>query len=390
MKIEKIYLGSWFPKTGIHLDEFIDFLSRQKVIELLNENEAKKLHAKLKPYGIIEKTRDDTRYVQAQSGIYSFKYFDEGLLMVEAETAGSSKEFDKMLDFYQHKLSPCLAYLFSVGAKGLEIVREPGLKKNFYLCADRATPKDMDKLFKKLNYQVDSVETNEDFLIYRADGFTAIGFYAKINHKQLELLMEYLIVLDEVKRHLAKILQAHRHIWEAAEKIWRSNRIRVKELPENTSLLTDYLTQVSNIEVRLQQMQINIDYRETKAKDYPELYENLRVDFINVKQNLDYIKNLFVMSHRQLDNASRHLSSIYKQNQQSSLYRLQILFLTSVVASLLMLGSLTGASIVFFDQNNNLIASADLISFDKWVLFKFGLDCRCRGGVDILFVEFNL
>lgn len=372
MKIKKIYIGSWFPKTGLHLNEFIDFLRWQKVIDLLEEKQAKKLHAKLKPYGVIEKESEDMRYVQTQSGKFLFKYFSDGLLIVESEKFNSFKDFEKLLNFYQQKLSPCLSFLFSVGAKGLELIREPGLRKIYYLACEKATRNDIDKLFKKNNYVLESIVDYREFSVYRAEGLTLIGFYEEINDKQLNILMEYLIMLDEVKRHLVKLLHMHRRIWEASEKIYRANRVRVKELPDNAAKLTEYLTEIANIQVRLQQMQINLDYREVKAREFEGLYENLRVEFINVKQNLDYIKNIFAMSEMQLKNTSKHLSSIYQENQQNSLFRLQMLFLVSMISSLLMLGSFTGASLYFYDRDKNAIAFGKMISFDPMVLLKWG------------------
>ena len=44
MKINKIWIGGWFQRTGLHLFEVYDFLCTQKSPLALNEKKLVKLH----------------------------------------------------------------------------------------------------------------------------------------------------------------------------------------------------------------------------------------------------------------------------------------------------------------------------------------------------------
>jgi hypothetical protein len=109
MKIEKIYTGSWFPRTKLHLKEFFNFLKyqsselgfeKQKLIKLFSSLAVKNVQYQ---GGIFDKIS-----VQCQG--VNFEYFEDGLLIIEKKFEKIEEDLKFLENFYQHKLVSVFTY----------------------------------------------------------------------------------------------------------------------------------------------------------------------------------------------------------------------------------------------------------------------------------------
>lgn len=339
MNIKSVYIGSWFPKTNIHLKELELFLKNNVVAEGLDLIEGKKLHRKLSAHHTVTHTnKDGLKHLHAECGSYGFTYYGDGLLVVKKPAVDVEKDMKEIVTFYREKLSPTLAYLYSRGAKGLEIIRQPGSKKTIFLNSEGNTNTEIRHFFRSLGEEVHAVHNYKESSAFYTDNFILLNCSKKNSHKLCDHIISHLILFNEVKKHSNRLLEMHRYVWDEADRIISESKVRVKDLPKYNEILTDFSNMIDNISSRIDQMKLNFEYRESKAQENEHIYEKLWPNFENLQQNLDYIKNLFTMTHQHLQNNINHISSIYQENQENALNKLQLLFLLSVTTGFASLG----------------------------------------------------
>jgi len=116
MKINRIYLGTWLPRTRIHLREIYDFLKNCSGTDL-NEGQLRNYHQQLNIEKIEYQNNPDFDSLEFTSGRITVAITEDGIiqLMVDKieDMEADLKEFE---EFNSKKLAPALAYIFSRGA----------------------------------------------------------------------------------------------------------------------------------------------------------------------------------------------------------------------------------------------------------------------------------
>jgi len=375
MKIKNIYIGSWFPKIKLHLDEFTEFLKETKTHPELDKKQAKKLHKKLKPIEIEKNiTSKQLAEIKAKSKKdFDYSYYEDGLLLVKTKSKDFRKSRGDLVTFYQDTLTPCLAFIFSRGAKGLEIIRVPKLPKRIFFTTFKANKKSITEFFEKEKEKIDNWQNFKQFDAIFSENLVAINFKKKFTEDEKDEILQEFIFLTEINRHLYWLLQTHRKIWEKAQKILEEEKVQTKDLPNLIENLTIYFRNVVNIISRIDQMNVVLSTREKSLKTLDDIkwknyFEN---KFKKTDLEIDYMKKLFIMTSKFLRNNINYLSSIYQQASEDSIRKLQFLFLVNVVSSFLVLGTIFGTNVYWYEQGQ-LIATGRLESFHVSVLIAFG------------------
>ncbi len=355
----------------MHLKELEIFLKEKKVVEGLDPIPGKLLHHRLNPTSIASHTNaDGLKHIHVQSGAFHFTYYGDGLLVVDREISDQiniPQEVKNIEAFYTETLAPILSYLFSRGAKGLEIIRPPGLKKTVFFNSEGNTGADVYEFFHSLHQEIHAVSNYKESTVYYADDIILLNCNPDNNHRNCDHIISHLILFNDVKKHSHRLLQTHRQIWDEADRIISESKIKVKDLPRYTEIFTELSNMTDNISARIDLMKLNFAYRESKSREDDVLFDKLWPNFGNLEQNLDYIKNLYNMTRQHLQNNIERVSSIYQENQENALNKLQLLFLFSVVADFSMLGTY-----IIQDPNQQQDAINNFVGFDLKTLFLFG------------------
>lgn len=374
MKIKNIYIGSWFPKTKLHLDEFHGFLQDCKVNPELDQQRATALHRKLKPENISSSiTAKDLAEVSASNTKgYQYSYYEDGLLLLKSRVKNFRKSRGDLVDFYQNILTPCLAFVFSRGAKGLEIIRLPKLPKKIFTVTQNASSKSIEKFLNQENEKIQNHYKFKLFEVFFSENLVIINLKKTFSQKSIDGIIQELIFLTEINRHFYWLLQTHRYIWDEAEKILESKGIKAQNIPTYIENLTRYYRNTTNVNSRIDQMSVVLNTREKKLQDitdkkWQRYFEN---KFRKTKLEAQYIKKLFLMTSNFLKNNINYLSSIYQQLSAESNRKLQFLFLANVVSAFLTLGTIFGANIYLFNKNE-LVLEGSIDSFNFSVMLSF-------------------
>jgi hypothetical protein len=374
MKIQSISIGSWFPKTSIHAYELIGFLKQQTVSNGLDPKHAAVLHGNLSPQQVQLVVKDGVKCVQGIAESYEFQYAEDGLLVMRGTDrrvlgeVSAQEARDRIQQFYRERFAPVLSYLYSRGAKGLEILRMPGSGKRVFICASNVTAKDLDDLFGSTGY-------NERVIgklrAYVGDEFILVEQSKGITQRTIDAFIGNAIFYSEVKKHADALLQIHRSIWDDAEKLVDYRSTKASSLLAINEKLASHAKRVDTIQSRIAQMQLNIDYRKQIMQENKQAMSLGSLGELN--HLLKYMQNVFIMTEKYIQTNITGLSARYNEAQQTLLNRLQFLFLIGVVVSFLTLGAFPGANFTFVGPTGELIASGTMVSFDLRTLVVFGL-----------------
>jgi hypothetical protein len=367
MKIRSISLGSWFPKTSIHFYELFLFLKNQSAVAGLNPQKIKTLHKTLSPQDLKIITIDKIKCIKGASKNYEFRYFEDGLLVVNGSADDFNKGKEEIVKFYRQQLAPALSYLFSLGAKGLEVIRIPGSEKKLYLYADDINYEDLKKHFGNNEY---SESVIGKLHIYTGNFLTIIEKGSQAD-EVIEKFINFSVFYDEVKKHANDLLQTHRFIWDDAEKLIEHNNTKSFQLITISQQLSIHIKNVGNIQSRIEQIQLNIVFRKNIWQYYKQTKS--MQDLEELDYLFQYLKNIFVMTKNYLQTNTDVLTSKYNEAQQKLLNRLQFLFLVGVVVAFITLGSFPGANFTFYDISGQKIANGVMVSFNLETLMIFGI-----------------
>ncbi len=117
MDAKRIYIGSWFQRTTLHLSEVYDFFRTGESPLELDKEKLKNLRDNLN-LAKVEDIHDDFEYISAvtKNGI-SLKIYEDGLITLSRDPEGDIKDDIKLItDYYEKELSAGLKYIFSLGA----------------------------------------------------------------------------------------------------------------------------------------------------------------------------------------------------------------------------------------------------------------------------------
>jgi len=375
MKIKNIYIGSWFPKIRLHLNEFKDFLKDGSVNPELDKKTAKTLFNKVRPQNIkLGTTSKGLAEINAQNSKgFDFAYYEDGLLLLKAPVKDFRNDRGKMVDFYQNTLTPCLAFVFSRGAKGLEIIRLPKLAKKIFITTINANKPSIEKFLDGEKEVIDEWQNLKQFSLIFSENLVIINLKKAFSNSQIDEIAQELIFHTEINRHFYWLLQTHRYIWEEAESVLGSKGIKAKDIPEYVENMTRYYRNVVNINSRIDQMSVVLNTRKQGLKYLADKkwHDYFTSKFKKTELEAQYIKKLFLMTSNYLKNNVSYLSSVYQELSEESIRKLQFLFLVNVISSFLILGTLFGANIYLYSQGE-IVAYGNIQSFKFSVLISFG------------------
>lgn len=377
MRVERIYTGNWFPRTQMHLKEYYQFLKEGTSllpidVAALKTAQKKLLVKDIKYVGLAAEGRFD--HVHAEMSGINTIYYEDGLFIVETEVKRLTEDYKKIHKIYDEKILPALGLLFSVGL--------PAMSTNDPCCQDRtsvlvsstATPKEIETFLKSQGDEQHLVTEHEAHRVHLAKKFIIL-VTSEVDSTITKKLVRTLLFFREFEKRLTSFLNLHRSVWQSVEQIRSQKKIPSKELPIYRDRLLDYDRDLSIVVARLAQMEYFLDERKTEIDEfgftaYFRALEAYR--FGKMHTNVRYLAELWSQLHEYLKSSADIIGLMYQDNLQKSMDVLQFIFLLGSVASVIILGNLTGSEIRLSDIDGNLRAMGTLDGFDIQSFVIFG------------------
>lgn len=327
MIIHRLYLGTWFPRTPIHLKEVFNFLENVHGVKGLNQKKLNELHKSLGVTEIKLNQELDLDSLEAFFPEGSFLVTEDGVLTIKSgqSNLGELEDFEKarseLIEFNTKKLGPALGYLFNLGAP---IPRDLADIKTVlpFIAIVSGADNEIKRIYDSLNEKQTSVIKIESLEIHRSPLLTLV--HVKDHEPDLKLLESFVqhdIFFREFEFLLEEYLLRHRTYWDEITQIRESQILRYKDFPKIRRRLLEIRRIVVYVEARLLQMRDILKERErTILPEDMKFLDKVGLDrFAILESSQAYISHLWTMTFQSLDGTVTLLQTLYEENTQKEL-----------------------------------------------------------------------
>lgn len=349
MKLEKLYIGSWFQRTTLHLSEIYDFLQGEP--SPLKELERAKLTKLRKALELkhVEMRPGDLSYIHFTSaGGITVHIYEDGLINLSTAPAGKDPLKDsaaRLRMYYEDKLSPAIKYLFSLGAPLPKELANIKTIYPYFAITRNTTPAAVKAALAKVGEHEHLELHQKEFSLYRGNTFYVID-RKRSDPETIEKLVEEYIFMREFQGQLHRYLNLHRLIWERIADVKERGAIKGKDIDAFKGKLESYAKTITLIDTRIDQMGSYLHTRGSVVKNDERLRSLLGVlqfKHETLGDTLDYIKDLWGMTKNYVQSAFNLFSDLQAEATQRSVENLTIVTSMGVGATLIGLFTTTEA-----------------------------------------------
>lgn len=353
MKISNVYVGGWFQRTMLQLSEIYDFLRDCKTQLNLDQEKLVEFRKKLE-IGKIDYGVSGEEYVEFTTALdISVKIFEDGLIVLNNRNVSEDTilaDIDKATDYYENRLSPAFSYLFSLGAPVPKELANIETIYPYFIVCENATRDEISELLSRTEKQKYFEFVNDKYDVVRGDKYYFIN-NKKQSNDNIERYIEEQIFIREFKGQLHRYLNIHRIIWEKIDAVKENVNVKGSEIVKFTTKLEGYAKTINLIDGRINQMSTYISTREKIAKSDKELAEFLAISgyrYETLRDTLDYIKYLWVMTKNYVSSAQKLFDGLKSDVTSSSIDSLTIVASMSAGASIIGLLTETAPEFTIF------------------------------------------
>ena len=339
MKIKNVYVGGWFQRTRLHLGEIYDFLRSaespldldpQKLVNLRDTLDVK----------VATLKSDKLEYIQLDTVDMRIKIYEDGLILLSTDHSDDLKvDIKQLTSYYENKLSPAFSYIFSLGAPVTKELANIKTVYPYFVVVDDASGSELTSLFDEFGQEEYQTSDQEGVSVHRGDKLYIINQQG-VTDDACERFIEEQIFLREFKGQLHRYLNLHRTIWEKIADVKERGVLIGSEIPNFKTKVDQYKKTIDFIGTRIDQMGTYLRTRESIANKDQRLVQF--EDLLGYKHetlgdNLSYIKDIWTLTQKYVDSASKLFGDLQSQATSSSVEKLTVVTSMGVGASLLSL-----------------------------------------------------
>ncbi len=344
MDVKRIYIGSWFQRTTLHLSEIYDFITTAESPLDLDKDKLKRLRDNLKLVKVND-IHHDFEHISAltENGI-SFKIYEDGLIILSRDPEGDIKDDIKLItSYYEKELSDGLKYIFSLGAPLPKELANIKTVYPYFIVFEGASESDINDLFNEFNQSKHFEIKNKTFDIYRGDTLYIINSHGEAL-STIERFIEEQIFIREFKGQMHRYLNLHRVIWENIAEVKERGSIKGKDIAGFKDRIESYEKSINMIDTRINQMGVYINTRGRIVKNDPEMEkftDVLQFKYETLNDTLSYVKEIWKMTKTYVGSTLSVFSDLQAKATNNSIKNLTVVTSMGVGATLIGLFSKT-------------------------------------------------
>jgi len=340
MDAKRIYIGSWFQRTTLHLSEIYDFLIEANSPLNLDSNKLIDLRDNLELIS-VEDIVGDFEYIKATvKKDIVIKIYEDGLITLGRDPEGDiADDIDALKSYYEKLLSPALKYIFSLGAPIPKELANIKTVYPFFVVLENSSKEDIHKLLNEFDQRKHFEIKENTFEVYRGDKLYIVNSIGE-PLDNIERFIEEQIFIREFKGQMHRYLNLHRVIWENIAEVKEAGEIKGRDIKEFKSKVEGYQKTINMIDTRINQMGVYISTRGSIAKNNPDMEkfaDVLQFKYETLKDTLSYIKDIWEMTKMYVNSAVEVFSDLQAKATNNSIKNLTVVTSMGVGASLIAL-----------------------------------------------------
>lgn len=373
MEVISITVGSWFPRTKLHLKEYYAYLKDGRVHADLEVDKLKEIRKRMRPRNVQYVGGRFDRVSAEFDGIASL-FHEDGLMTLTVAVGNLAADMKRLKEFLDGSLTPSLSMLYDLGAPAV-LYKAPTLtEKPIVILAKGIDEAEARKFCAELDDEIHFIARHTDRTVYFADRYIVIGDESG-GAGAIRYIIDELILAREYEHRLKQYFEMHRQMWERIAEIQRRTSIPSHELPNIRDQLLIYRRDMAIVKARMGQMTGYLDERRDEIDDLG-LTEDLRAveayRFDKLASSTLYVTRLWDMLQEYLDSTVQITGFFYQENLQKEINIQQFIFLVGSVAAVIGLGTITGTNLVLFSAEGQSLYRGFMSSFNAAALLQFG------------------
>ncbi len=331
MKIEAMYLGTWFQRTSLHLREIERFVKHRQGIPGLDNKRLEELWEVLSPHEVTYH-EGDFDYLAIRCGEATVSITEDGVILIRWPLKDVRATRERLEKFYSQRLGPVLNYLFSLGAPLPHALRDVKEAYPILLAGSDLTTADVELIFQEIEDAIHSRVASDALEIFRGEVIDLFNLRGGDLRAELhEDLFRHLIFAREFEEQLASYLFLHRQMWETIARARSSKTMRYRDFPAVRYQLLQYLQILQFVTARLAQMKDILMGRQAVIASLPFDESVLKLDrFEHLETDQKYVSHLWEMTTNYVEDTLGLLESLFQENTQRELNTLK--FVTLITA----------------------------------------------------------
>ena len=329
-----ISFGGWYQRTTLHLTEVYDLFARGFSKLPLPDSKLTDLQQCLS-FKSVKREMGYLEFVHAftADGI-EVKYYEDGLYVFSIESSDIVSAHQRLKDFYQNCFAPAIAYIFSLGAPTPKVLAEIKTDNPVAVFANSQSFSP-DYIDKKGLGPVYSQIISPNHSVFKTPKYIFIA--AKGDFQKSHELIETQIFFREFKDQLERYLNIHRTIWEEIQEIKERPVVKGKSISKLKEKLDIHQKTINLINSRLNQMKTYVKTRASIAsslKITDDLNSIFQYKFETLSNTHVYIKDLWTMTKKYLNNAIRVISDVQDQSTDKTIESLRLITTIGVLSGI--------------------------------------------------------
>ncbi len=323
MKIQQIYLGTWFQRTSLHLKELYKFLKYKTTKLDLERERLEHLWENLQIEKVEFFGNGEFDEIQVLCRNVLVRVSEDGIILLTTSETNSEKAKRILESFYTEYFAPTLTFLFSKGAPLPKILDQAQEVHPLLIVTKNITEKQVLSLYDAHNDAIITRLVGDHTQVYRGDVINVFNFgnSRKFTNEHLETLLHYVVFFREFENQLDRYLQIHRTMWDDITAIRETEEMAYKNFPHVRAEILQNLKILSFVKARLAQMKDIIQERRHTID--PHIKNELKslglFKFDHLEANQKYVTHLWQMTIEYVKGSLSLLESLYQENTQKEL-----------------------------------------------------------------------
>ena len=329
MNVDTICLGTWLPRTSIHLKEVYNFFIDGTAVGL-DQSKLKHLISQLCIEDLLFNNNPDFNNIRFSSGNIEVTITEDGIIvMTLKQVKDVHREIRTVESFYTNQLGPALSYLFSRGAPLPQTLLNIKEVYPRILLGKNMALQEVEAYFKAQDDALITSVSSEKLTIYYGEKSEFIDI-SNVDTQQsynefLDSLLTCSIFIRSFSGLLERYLQSHRSVWMEISSIRETRNLRYSDFTMIRNTILDILKTIAFIKARLHQMSDILSLRNalTPESIKQKLFTLGLSSFTTLEKSSQYMDNLWEMTADYSNSTMTLFASILEENAQRELRLLQ-------------------------------------------------------------------
>lgn len=335
MTIERVLVGTWFPRTTLHLDEVDAALRGEKL-----PHHPKELPRFLRALRVsqVEKTNGAFRFLTARAGNVSLSLTEDGILLLGTTGDRLAEARARLTVFYEDKFSPVVEALFRRGMPLPKELADIRAVLPFFVVATGGSAAEARALARRQGAVPTGVIMRGGLTIFPSRDVTVLWLADRAAVRALALSLEdivrYATFFREFEAQLHTYLRLHRDLWESVDAIHEARHLRYRDLARLRDRLGSQRKTIGFVRGRIAQMGDILSARSRHIHDEHrepvlDALELNRFDSLEGAQA--YLAHLWEVTDRYAEATADLLRLVYDENLRREVAILNMIFFGALI-----------------------------------------------------------